>query len=428
MWAALFWTTTGGPVFAQAAGPSQAAPSQAQASPDSQALDQAFDKFVGAVKESKDFIEHHPFYQDPENRASGMAFIAHMMIRTLEEDIVQDVDYPFFRVLDFRIREGGDNPDQRYLIAPIKGGATYRVWGTLGKQRRIDFQIYAGLPYVKGGGRSASNLAMENVKFDKDGHFEVILSPQKVPGNWMENPADGTKLFVRQVFSDWKNESPGDVHIDRVGLEGSPKPVLTEAAMADKLNAAAADLIQTVEIWPDFVLHRYVQAMPANTLKPMEDPSTTGGVKGRWMTEGHFDLKDDEALVLTTWPMSGTYQGVQLTDVWFSSLEYANRQTSLTGDQAYRTKDGAYHLVISAKNPGVQNWLDTTGLHQGVILLRFDGMTEADFPKDKQPTLQKVKLADLRKSLPADTPAFSPEMLGQVIAERRAHVQRRFGD
>jgi hypothetical protein len=277
-----------------------------------------------------------------------------------------------------------------------------------------------------GSGHSASDLAMENVKFDKDGHFEVMLSPQKTPGNWLANPSDGSKLLVRQVFGDWKNESPGDVHIDRVGLEGSLRPVLTD--MAAKLSQAATDLIQTVEVWPDFVLHRYVQAMPANTLPPVADPSASGGVKGRWMTEAWFDLADDDALVLTTWPMSGNYQGVQLADLWFSSLEYANRQTSLTADQAYRSKDGAYHFVISAKNPGVQNWLDTTGLRRGVLLLRFDGMKETNFPNDRQPTLQKVKLADLHKVLPADTPSFSPEMLSQVIAERRAHVQRRFGD
>jgi len=84
------------------------------------AMEQAFDRFMGAVRESKDFVTHHPFYQDEESRASGFAFISSMMIRTLEEDVVQDVDFPFFRVLDFRIREGGDNPDQRYRFARIR--------------------------------------------------------------------------------------------------------------------------------------------------------------------------------------------------------------------------------------------------------------------------------------------------------------------
>ena len=95
-----------------------------------QALDQAFDHLVGAMKEMKEFVERHPFYKDPNNRPSGMAFITSMLIRTLEEDVVLDPDFPYFRILDFPIREGGDNPDQRYLspasaaARPIASGAS----------------------------------------------------------------------------------------------------------------------------------------------------------------------------------------------------------------------------------------------------------------------------------------------------------------
>ena len=63
---------------------------------------------------------------------------------------------------------------------------------------------------MKGGGRVVSNLSMEQVKFGPDGTFEVTLSPKQVAGNWMENAPDSTKLMVRQIFSDWKNERPGE--------------------------------------------------------------------------------------------------------------------------------------------------------------------------------------------------------------------------
>ena len=391
-------------------------------------MEQSFDRFIGALQDSAAFVKHHPFYQDAENRAAGMAYISSMAIRTLEEDVVLDPDYPFFRILDFRIREGGDNPDQRYLFAPVRGGQAYRIWGTLGKQRRIDFQLYAGDPYIKGGGRVVSNLAMENMSFGKDGTFEVFLSPDRMPGNWMENAPDGTKIMVRQVFSDWKNETPGEVHIDRIGFEGALKPRATEADMAAKLDKAAVDLLRTVKVWPDFVLEKYVKTIPVNTLVPPMDPSKLGGVKGRWMSEGHFDLADDEALIVTTWPSSADYQGIQLTDLWFSSVEYANRQSSLTADQAYKSNDGAFRFVISAKDPGIENWLDTGGLHQGVILLRYDGMKEPEFPKAHYPSAIKVRLADLKRALPADTPTFTTDMRRAEIAERRRHIQRRFGD
>ncbi len=390
-------------------------------------LEAAYEGFVTAVREAGEIVKRHPFYQEPANRASGYAFITGMLIATLEEDVIQDADHPLFRVLDFRIREGGDNPDQRYLFSRVRGDATYRIWGTLGAQRGLELQVYAGEPWRKGGGRSVSTLAFEDIDFDEAGSFEVFLSPKKHAGNWLLNAPDATELIVRQVFSDWKTERPGEVHIDRVGFEGKPRPVTTQAAMAERLERAAEDLTRTVATWPEFVRERYVDARPANVLSAPADPTSVGGVAGRFMSNGHFELAPDEALVVTIWPIDARYQGIQLTDPWFSSLEYANRVTSLSADQARASADGAYHFVVAARDPGVQNWLDTTGLPTGTLLIRFDGSPLDTFPKDKRPVARKVRFEAVRDALPADTPVFTPAMREKQIAERRRHVQIRFG-
>lgn len=405
-----------------------AAPVLADEAADAARLQAAFTKLVEAFAKSGQSVTASPYWSDPANRASGMAFVTSMMIRTLEEDVVQDVDFPSFRILDPRIREGGDNPDQRYLFARIQGGATYRVWGTLGGARRLEFQIYAGDPYVQGGGRSVSFLTFENIRFGKDGSFELFLSPEKMAGkNWMENAADSTKLMVRQVYSDWHKETGGEVHIDRVGYEGRLRPVTTPLQMAEKLEKAARDLEMIVGVWPAFVRARYQNALVPNTMLEPSDPGAVGGVAGRWMSGGFFDLKADEALIVTTYPTDANYQGIQLTDPWFSSLEYANRQSSLTTDQAYLSPDGAYRFVLAGSDPGIQNWLDTTGLAQGTILLRFDGSSYKSFPREKFPKAEKVKLSELKAHLPADTPSYSAAQRAAELAARRRHVQTRFG-
>jgi len=394
-------------------------------------LEAAYARFADAVREAGEIVRRHPFYREPANRASAYAFITGMLIATLEEDVVQDFDFPLFRVLDFRIREGGDNPDQRYAFAKVRGDATYRIWGTLGTQRGLEFQLYAGEPWRKGGGRSVSTLAFEDVRFDADGRFEVLLSPEAPkaggPGNWLANAPDATELIVRQVFSDWQGETPGEVHIDRVGFEGKAKPVLAPGDMAARLEKTADDLTRTVATWPEFVRERYFEARPANTLSRPADPTSVGGVKGRFMSNGHFELAPDEALLVTLWPIGARYQGIQLTDPWFSSLEYANRQTSLTADQAHRSADGAYRFVVSARDSGIQNWLDTTGLPNGTILIRFDGSELDRFPPEKVPTAERGKLAEIRARLPRDTPALSAAEREAAIAERRRAVQLRFG-
>ena len=394
-------------------------------SSDEAELSAAWDQFTGTLGNLTTFLREHPFYKEPENRAAAYAYLTSIMVARIEENVIFDPDLPYFRVLDHRIREGGDNPDQRYLMSVIKGGEAYRVWGKVGKERRLDFQIYAGDPFVPNGGRSASFLSSDTLEVASDGSFEVWVSPERREGNWLENPVDGNQILVRQIFSDWKNETPGEVHIDRVGHEGDLKPVLTERALAARLREAAKGLDTHVKVWPSMVAGRYF-SLPANTISAPNDPGAMGGVPGRFMVAGNFDLAPDEALIVRTWPMSGNYQGVQLADPWFSSLEYANRQTSLTGDQAYRSGDGSYYFVISSRDPGVANWLDTTGRRRGAILLRFDGMKEKVFDPARYPTVQKVKLSALRSRLPKDTPSITPEQRAREIAERRRHIQLRY--
>jgi hypothetical protein len=57
--------------------------------------------------------------------------------------------------------------------------------------------------------------------------------------------------------------------------------------------------------------------------------------------------------------------------------------------------------VISATDPGVPNWLDTAGYTKGTIVGRMMDCSS----EPTTPTVTKVKLADVRKDLPADSPA-----------------------
>jgi hypothetical protein len=390
-------------------------------------LDAAFDSFLTSLDEATRFVRAHPFFADTENRASAYAFLASMLVARIEENVSFSIDQPYFRVLDHRIREGGDNPDQRYLLANIRGGETYRIWGNRGTARRVDLQLYAGVPYGGRGGRSASFLDVEDITFDANGDFSIIASPERCDGDWIENPPDATRVLVRQVYSDWAEEVGGEVHIDHVGHEGDLQPVLTEAEMATRFSAAADSLALHVEVWPEMVRNLYLERRPANELPPPFDPGTVGGVPGRFMCNGAFQLEDDEALVVTTWPMAGDYQGIQLADLWFSSLEYGNRQTSLTGDQAHLDDDGAYRFVVCGTDPGVANWLDTMGRRRGLLLLRFDGMKGRAFEPAKHPTTAVVPLADLDAHLPPSTRRVTPAERAAAIATRRRHVQRRYG-
>lgn len=381
-----------------------------------------------SLGKAAEYVQAHPYYSDPQNRASGFQMLTAVLYKALEMQVIHDPDFPVFHAHDARTLSGADNPDQRYLSCRIRGGETYRIWGRIRNERRLDIQVYGGAPTKSAPGRSAAFLGFEEMALEPDGAFEITLSPQRAGKNWIENPADGAQLLVRQVYSDWTIETPGEVHIDRVGYEGALRPAVTEAELADRFRTAGEKVLQEVEAWS--TLHQMMIGQPdvktpVNRIPGMVDTFAQGGAKGRYMTFTIFELEPDEALIFRMWPTGATYQSVHLRDMWNASLEYSNRQSSLTSDQAFLDPDGSYWMVVGGRDPGIQNWVDTMGLTRGRLACRYDGIGGKPFDPAKVPTVEKVKYAELKDRLPAGTPRFTEDQRKAAIAARRKHLQER---
>jgi hypothetical protein len=162
--------------------------------------------------------------------------------------------------------------------------------------------------------------------------------------------------------------------------------------------------------------------MPRNGVTEVR-PSA-GGLVGHYSAFGTFELADDEALVLMTYPSDAAYQGIQLGNLWFTSLDYATHTSSLTTAQAHQSADGGYRFVVSRRDPGVQNWLDPEGHRRGLILLRWQALSST-IPEDEQPRAVLVDFENLDELLPADTPAFDAARRAEQIRHRRAHLDGR---
>lgn len=166
--------------------------------------------------------------------------------------------------------------------------------------------------------------------------------------------------------------------------------------------------------------------LPVNSLTKPTDVSATGGLAGRMMVGGHFYLQDDEALLIKAFPTKAKYQAIQLGHHWWESLDYANRQSSLTADQAVLSSDGAYYFILTKNDPGYSNWLDTEGFMRGVLFMRYDGLPGNSMAESLNPSAQLVKFDELASLLPQDEPIVSREQRQGILAQRRAHVQKRF--
>jgi|DEB0MinimDraft_10_1074344.scaffolds.fasta_scaffold00334_12 hypothetical protein len=389
-------------------------------------LAEAFAYFVRQAVEAEQALRNVDAAGDSLSAARGYLHLGRQVLSAMENHLLADPDLPRFRILDDRVRTGGDNPDQRYGFAPIHGGVDYEVWGSKGSASRLEVQLYRREPY---GAEDVSlgYLADEDIDFAADGSFSIRVGPGRSGRSALDNPSEATILQVRQIYGDWSEVDCGSVFIDRVGSEGAAVTVESAEVVARRWRGAADDLRASATCWPELVQNGIEAARPVNTLLPLRTPAAKGGVLGRWISLGQYEIDGDHALLITMPPTAARYQGAQLADRWFASLEYSSATSSLSGEQALVAPDQNRYLVVALNDPGYANWLDPTGLARGVVHLRYDGLAEAPEP-EQHPTARLVSVAELPEVIPGFANCVvTPADRDDQRAARRRHVRRRFG-
>jgi hypothetical protein len=250
-----------------------------------------------------------------------------------------------------------------------------------------------------------------------DGSFELRLKP--APGAAM--------LAVREVYSNWNNERRGTLRIrrpDRIG--GAPVVRRDTSVQAKRYGVAGKILLSRLRTFLAFPEWFYLK-LPVNTLT--EPRLTPGGLATQFSSAGHYDLAEDQAMIVTV-PAAGKdvapYQGIQLGSMWYISLDYINHQTSLTADQARIDPDGMIRFVISERDPGVVNWLERTGHDRGYVQLRWQRLTR-DLIADDGPSVQVVPFAEIPGCLPYEQKITPPEWAERIAARQAACALRMLG-
>jgi hypothetical protein len=111
--------------------------------------------------------------------------------------------------------------------------------------------------------------------------------------------------------------------------------------------------------------------------------------------------------------------------MWYISLDFQNHQTSLTSHQARVDSDGNLRFVVSERDPGVANWLETTGHRRGYLQIRWQ-RTSRDYTPADGPTVEVVDFEDLPKKLDFyDDARVTPEQWRERIAARQRAVANR---
>ena len=321
-----------------------------------------------------------------------------------------------------------NNPDNDYYAVPIEDSGVYKITGYRGTVKRVDFQIGAGLLIPRGIvdqyylGKNLGNYDLDDdVHKKKDGSFEAILSkerPAGYKGDWWPLKEGASNILIRQISYDWIHEVDARLAIERLDTPAvKPRPTTEEleanlrqiAGWTETTFGASAKFIQTVRA-----------EMGVNKIAYKNMAAYAGHLTQRY-AYGGFDLQPDEALVVEArMPKQCRYWSIHLVDDQGYILDWMNRQTNINGFTAKVDKDGIFRAVISAKDPGVPNWLDNAGYKTGAIQVRWEKCSE--WPEHK---VTVVKTAEVRSVLPKETAVVTAEARDEVIRLRRRGAQMR---
>jgi hypothetical protein len=326
------------------------------------------------------------------DRAEGWRYLSRLT-RLGREMMLEhaDPDFPvFYSASHATAKIGADNPDNIYLNATIAGDREYRVYGTRGTVAGLTFGTKANRYAIDGTMASTGELQASDLELDADGSFEIRVSHERRPGNWLPLAADSSMLIVRQTFLDRHREVPARVSIERLNGPVRPAP-LSAAALDQGLMSAAAFVTNTARTFLEWA--RLFRSNP-NQLATVDQTlfRRAGGDPNIFYLHGYWQLAADEALVVRTPVPECEFWNFQLDNFWMESLDYRYLPIWINKNTARYNGDGTVTIVVAASDPGIANYIDTANHTEGTMLLRWVGAREHPVPQ-----CRVAKLDSLRK-------------------------------
>ena len=334
---------------------------------------------------------------------------------------VVEISAPPHRWYDVSVpggRAGIDNPDTLYFVLPVEAASSYVLTGRRGKNGPVDSN-FSLMPNDLS--RTLANLAQNALQIAPDGTYSITLDSTPANGrpNHIQLTNDAGALFIRNTLGDWTTADVDEFDVRRVA--GPPAaPPLNDDALAQR----------TVTLMKAFItpwINDYQQRIYRVPVNVLPQPGKPGDKAGFLVTQrnalGHFRLAKDEALVATYNPGGAIYATLPVADVWGVTPPYWTHVNSLNNHQAQINPDGTITVVISSWDPGVYNWVDTVGLTEGFIMLRWQGLS----PNGEPSVMAKlVQRADLAAFLPPGVRHVTAAERAHQRSEREAGFQRRF--
>jgi hypothetical protein len=403
---------------------------------------EAWERFCDRLKGAGELVFKDVNPATPQQRVDGFRYLTQNLGQAFDLALeTKDPRYPALHLFCSPTRKlGSDNADCIYLQAWIDGQHVYRISGTKGTARMWNVTVQGPRSATAYGTESRplhepfgdtpeANLFGEQLVTNPDGSFELYIGGERQGQNWLPTTPGSRKLFLRQYFDSW-DEQPADLRIERVGMD-APRPVPTVEEFIEAARWAGDFVHDVVEYWPEWVWESGDQIDPqavnrfaGNNIsveKPWSAETEERDLRrGRLITMMRWALDPDEALILDFEGYDGFWM-ITSEAIFGNSMDYQYRPVSYTPSRTAVDADGRIHLVLTAQDPGVANWIDNQGYTSGVLTFRNIGARAV-------PQLRTIVVpaADLAEHLPPDTRRATPADRIAQLRTRLAAIHRRY--
>ena len=390
---------------------------------------ESWDDFCDTLKAAGHILEAFGDEPSEMERAEWYRFLTRMMRNGLERFVENcEPERPRLRDAPWRQSINVQCPDQDHLMCEfVDGEHEYRITGTRGTLPYFVMAAWSapqpadlgahgwadrgveGLAHFDPTNLTTTSFLMsDDIDFDAEGNFEVIVSRQKRERNWLPLSIDSTGVLVRTVHHDRSQETPPVMRIERLD-DPVPRPV-----RPDEMGDALAKSGQLVLGYAELVRAWWYENLSKRPNEIAFSESTylsNGGVLDRLHGFGSWRKPASDALVVEFHPPECEYWILQLCNLWQENLDvYEDGQGYLTKFTAAYESDGSVRVVIADQDPCLGgNWIDSFEHMLGVFSLRLI-KTEGG----PRVTLYQVDAARLREQGFACLDEVSPIVSGQI--------------
>ena len=329
---------------------------------------EALNDFLEVIKNADNTFLDPDKGLDEQGHVDGYNHFFHLLRTGIDFFLFNDPLRPTLMLLSTEHHKIlGDNVDAVYYFTQLRSDQEYLIKGKRFDSCYLSFSTYGGLPDGSIVDRVAVNINHNDIQFEKDGSFEIKLTPSPHGVNEFKLHQDVVNMFTREYFFDRLNSTESELSIENITQQEELKP-LDDEALAARIKVMTTFFEQSTWIAPLPI------EFPENDfLPPFEFEADQGG----WGTVdniycfGKYSLEENEYLKIRFTSPKCCYWGIQTWNYLMQSMDYKNHKVGLNIGNTKAEEDGSYTIYLSHKPMEKDNWISTANYKEAIIFCRW---------------------------------------------------------